>query len=363
MPVESELLAARLLAWYDAHARTLAWRVPPGDVRPADPYRVWLAEVMLQQTTVAAAGAYFEAFTQRWPTVEALAAAPDEAVMAAWAGLGDYARARNLLAAARAVAAGGGAFPRTAAELRRLPGVGAYTAAAVAAIAFGAREAVVDTNVMRVVARLSGDDAPPPALRDRAEAWLRPHVPAGRPGDFAQALMDLGATICTPRAPACLACPLRAGCAAHAQGRADALPSRAPRRVRPLRRGTLWWIESEGDVALTRRPPRGLLGGLLALPGTAWEDGLAWRLPFPGRWQRCPTPVRHGFTHFALELEVAAIRLGRPARPARLEDAALIWLPRAEIEGAGLPTLYARAVAAVSAWQEGAAPRPAREEA
>ncbi len=367
MQVETEPLAARLLAWYDGHARVLPWRVPPAAQVPADPYRVWLAEVMLQQTTVSAAATYFEAFTRRWPTVAALAGAADDEVMAAWAGLGYYARARNLLATARRVAARGG-FPQTVGELRRLPGVGPYTAAAVAAIAFGIPAAVVDTNVMRVVARLSGDPTPPPALRGRAEAWLRPHVPWLRPGDFAQALMDLGATICTPKRPACIACPLAGRCVARARGQAGDLPARRRARPRPLRRGMAWWIEAGDEVALTRRAPRGLLGGLLALPGTDWAETPCRRLPFAGEWEHCPTPVRHGFTHFALELEVALTRLAGGARPRQLCGQELIWVPRQEIGDAGLPTLYARAVEVVTCWQAAApfaepAVDPSRKEA
>ncbi|MFQ3596546.1 MAG: NUDIX domain-containing protein, partial [Sphingomonadaceae bacterium] len=222
-------------------------------------------------------------------------------------GLGYYSRARNLLAAARILAAEG--FPADAAGWQRLPGVGPYTAAAIAAIAFGDPVPVVDTNVERVAARLFAIADPPPRRRLSVAQALRPHVPPDRPGDFAQALMDLGATVCTPRTPFCMECPLAPACVAHHTGRTAELPAAAPRRPRPLRHGTAWWIEVAEDVALVRRPPRGLLGGMLALPGSEWTGERLPALPFPGDWQLAPAPVRHGFTHFELVLHVAAIRL------------------------------------------------------
>ncbi|MFQ3665735.1 MAG: A/G-specific adenine glycosylase [Sphingomonadaceae bacterium] len=325
-----------LLAWYGGHARALPWRLPPGSEAAPDPYRVWLSEVMLQQTTVEAVLPHFARFLARWPDVAALAAAPEADVMAAWAGLGYYSRARNLLAAARILAAEG--FPADAAGWQRLPGVGPYTAAAIAAIAFGDPVPVVDTNVERVTARVFAIADPPPRRRLSVAQALRPHVPPDRPGDFAQALMDLGATVCTPRAPFCLACPLAPACVAHGTARTAELPVAAPRRPRPLRHGTAWWIEVAEDVALVRRPPRGLLGGMLALPGSEWTGERLPALPFPGDWQLAPAPVRHGFTHFELVLHVAAIRL--PKRP-DLPDA--LWMNRDSISG--LPTLFAKAVA------------------
>jgi len=247
--------ARALLGWYDRHARRLPWRAPPG-TPPPDPYRVWLSEIMLQQTTAAAAGAYFERFVARWPTVTDLAAAPDADVMARWAGLGYYARARNLLACARQVAASGGRFPDTEEGLRALPGVGAYTAAAIAAIAFGRRAVVVDANVERVVARQFAVETPLPAARTQLRPLTDSLTPEDRAGDFAQAMMDLGATLCTPRRPNCLLCPVAASCRARAEGRAEAFPVKPPRKARPERRGQAFWIERNGEVLLVRREGR-----------------------------------------------------------------------------------------------------------
>lgn len=343
VPVETlcreEAIAARLLGWYDRHARVLPWRQPPGALHAPDPYRVWLAEVMLQQTTVEAATGHFRRFVEQWPTVEALAAAPAEEVMAAWSGLGYYARARNLVACARAVAHAGGRFPESEAELRMLPGVGPYTAAAVAAIAFGAAAVPVDANLARVGARLFGLEGMGPALVRAAGAAFRPLVPPDRPGDFAQALMDLGATLCRPRAPLCHACPLAADCVARRDGRVEALPQKRPKRPRPRRFGTAWWVQAESEVALVRRPPRGLLGGLLGLPGTPWAERTTAELPFPGAWRWAPAPVVHGFTHFELHLDIAAIAIDRPLAFAE----GLLWTDVDSV--AGLPTLFRKAVA------------------
>lgn len=331
-------IAVELLAWYDTHARTLPWRLLPGHGTP-DPWAVLLSEVMLQQTTVATVAPRFAAFRSRWPSAEALAATPLADLLEAWAGLGYYARARNLHAAARAIAASG-QFPRTQAGLAALPGLGPYTAAAVAAIAFGEPVAVVDGNVERVMARLLGLEALPPRLRDDVASRLAPLVPVGRPGDFAQAMMDLGATVCTPRTPDCGCCPLHATCVANATGCQALLPRRRLRAARPLRHGTAWWIEADGAVALVRRPPTGLLGGMLALPGSDWSDRPApVPLPFPAPWRRAHTPVRHVFTHFELRLDLAAVRLA--ARP--LLPFAADWTPLACL--AGLPSLYRKAAA------------------
>jgi len=326
-----------LLAWYDRHARSLPWRAPPGSPAP-EPYRVWLSEVMLQQTTTAHAGPYFAKFLARWPTVDALAAAPDEAIMAEWAGLGYYSRARNAIACARAVAGRGG-FPDTEEELRALPGLGAYTAAAVAAIAFGRRAVVVDANVERVVARLFAIDEPLPGARKAIRAAAERITPAQRPGDFAQAMMDLGATICTPRDPKCLLCPLSTECRALAQGRQAELPVKAAKKARPTREGTAFWIEREGQVWLVTRPPKGLLGGMRALPDDRWtarRDG-GGDPPLSGAW-RAGGVVRHTFTHFDLELGLA-IYAGDKWR--ELDGGE--WWPVAELDAAGLPTLFAKA--------------------
>ncbi|PXA84088.1 A/G-specific adenine glycosylase [Nostoc sp. 3335mG] len=325
-----------LIDWYDAHARTLPWRTPPGSKERPDPYRVWLSEIMLQQTTVAAVGPYFAKFTGRWPTVEALAAADEAELMAAWAGLGYYARARNLIACAREVARLGD-FPSTEEELRALPGIGAYTAAAVAAIAFGERAVVVDANVERVVSRLFAISEPLPSSRPRIRAFADTITPDARAGDFAQAMMDLGATVCTPRNPRCDACPLASACTAHAQGNPEAYPVKPAKKAKPRRKGIAYWLESEGAVLLVRRPDKGMLGGMRALPGGEWGENAEAAPPVSARWRHVGT-VEHVFTHFALSLDVMAADL--PSRPIEGE-----WWPADRIEDAGLPTLYSRAAA------------------
>lgn len=297
---DTRVIAPQLLDWYDRHARILPWRIPPGGGK-ADPYRVWLSEVMLQQTTVAAVKAYFERFTTLWPTVQDLAAAPDAQVMAEWAGLGYYARARNLLACARAVAGRGG-FPTTREGLRALPGIGAYTSAAIAAIAHDAPETVVDGNVERVVARLFAVETPLPAARPQLVALAETLTPQQRPGDYAQAMMDLGATICTPRSPACGICPLIHECDARAAGIAASLPRKAPKAAKPDRTG-IAWVARHGDaVVFEERPAKGLLGGTLAFPSAHWDGR---DLPPPGvaAWREIGH-VRHVFTHFTLSLQV-----------------------------------------------------------
>ena len=308
---------------YVDNFRTLPWRSAPGAPGP-DPYRVWLSEIMLQQTTVAAVTGRFDRFVARWPTIEALAAARDEDILGEWAGLGYYARARNLIACAREIVHRG-AFPRTSAELIALPGLGAYTSAAIAAIAFGERASVVDTNIARVVARLHALQSP---SARQIRGLMLAMTPADRPGDFVQAMMDLGATICRPKAPACPDCPLRSQCAAFASGRPEAFPEAKAKRARPLRHGTAWWTERDGNVWLVRRPPKGLLGGMAALPGSEWSAE-------PQR----PSPnalgtVRHVFTHFALDLSIE--RRGEA-------PAGGWWQPLDRLGEAGLPSLYRRA--------------------
>ena len=297
---DGPVIAPLLLGWYDRHARVLPWRVPPG-AGVADPYRVWLSEIMLQQTTVAAVKAYFERFTALWPTVGALAAAEDAQVMGEWAGLGYYARARNLLACARAVTAAGG-FPTTREGLQALPGIGPYTAAAISAIAYDLPETVVDGNVERVVARLFAVSEPMPGVKPRLRDLAATLTPAQRPGDFAQAMMDLGATICTPRSPACGICPLIDHCAARAQGIAADLPRRAPKPEKPTRTGIAWVGQDGPRLLLERRPAKGLLGGTLAFPSTGW-DGSDLPPPGPADWREAGE-VRHVFTHFNLILTV-----------------------------------------------------------
>jgi len=301
-----ETFSQALLAWYDRHARVMPWRVGPAEraagARP-DPYRVWLSEVMLQQTTVAAVRDYFHRFTARWPDVAALAAARDEEVMAEWAGLGYYARARNLLKSARAVAGAGG-FPGTRAGLLGLPGIGPYTASAIAAIAWDERATVVDGNVERVMARLFRVETPLPAAKPELVALAESLTPAERPGDYAQAVMDLGATICTPRSPACGICPVIALCRARAAGVQADLPRKAPKAERPQRRGTVWALRTPAGWVLERRPERGLLGGMWGLPGDGW-DGAGGPAPAAADWQDAGE-VRHVFTHFSLVLRVMA---------------------------------------------------------
>lgn len=329
---DDKVIAPHLLGWYDRHGRVLPWRVPPGGGR-ADPYRVWLSEVMLQQTTVAAVKNYFIRFTTLWPTVQDLAAAEDAQVMAEWAGLGYYARARNLLACARAVTAAGG-FPASRDGLRVLPGIGPYTSAAIAAIAFDRAETVVDGNVERVVARLFAVPTPLPAAKPELVALATRLTPARRPGDFAQAMMDLGATICTPRSPACGICPLSEECAARAQGIAAELPRKAPKKPKPQRQGQVWIGFAKNAVLVETRPDKGLLGGTLGFPSSGW-DGSELAPPAPADWQEIGV-VRHVFTHFALDLTVFAAPItGAPDR-GRL-------VPLAGFDPAALPGLMRKA--------------------
>lgn len=314
--------ADALLRWYDAHRRALPWRAPPG-VTP-DPYRVWLSEIMLQQTTVATVAPRYARFLARWPSVAALASASLDDVLHEWQGLGYYARARNLHACAQAVVDKyGGRFPDDEEALRALPGIGAYTAAAIAAIAFDRRATAVDGNVERVMARLHGIETPLPAAKAELAAAARALTPAERCGDFAQALMDLGATVCTPRRPRCPACPWREGCTAFASGDADSLPRRAPKAPRPTRHGVVFWLEdAAGRVLLRKRPPKGLLAGLYEFPSTPWREK-PWgeaeafaHAPADGqRWDIVGGEVVHVFTHFRLVLRVARRRLAPTTRP------------------------------------------------
>lgn len=303
--------AAELLAWYDRAARPLPWRVPPGDGRRPDPYRIWLSEVMLQQTTVAAVRGYFERFVARWPTVQALAAADDADVMAEWAGLGYYARARNLLACARAVSAAGGVFPEDEDALRALPGIGTYTAAAIAAIAFDRPAVVMDGNVERVMARRFAVGTPLPEAKAALKVHAARLTPDARPGDYAQAVMDLGATICTPRAPACGICPWVLPCEARRAGIAAELPRKAEKAAKPVRRGLAYLaLRPDGAVLAETRPPEGLLGGMLGLPGGGWsEAAVVAAPPFAADWRDLGVEVRHTFTHFHLRLGLAGVRV------------------------------------------------------
>jgi len=347
--VDISRIARNLLPWYDANARALPWRSPPasnGRAPLPDPYRVWLSEIMLQQTTVATVKAYFIRFTTRWPTVAALAGADESEVMAAWAGLGYYSRARNLVACARVLAADG--FPVDEARLRALPGVGPYTAAAVAAIAFGQRAVVVDGNVERVVARLFAVESPLPGAKPELRRLAETVTPAVRCGDFAQAMMDLGATLCVPRNPRCGACALAEDCLALAGGDPASYPRRAPKVAKPERTATAWWIEQDGQVLLVRRPAKGLLGGMLALPSTLIAPAEAAAALAIGALVPQPTPasagaalgvVTHVFTHFRLQLTVVAGTLD----PGCVLPPDAQWWPASKLADAGLPTLFAKA--------------------
>ena len=332
-------IAATLLHWYDVHARDLPWRARPGSNTP-EPYKVWLSEVMLQQTQVATVIPYFEKFTARWPDFAAMAVAADEDVMSAWAGLGYYARARNMLACAREVAVKG--LSADEAGLRALSGVGDYTAAAIAAIAFGQRAVVVDGNVERVVARLFAVGDPLPGARPRIKALADSITPDLRAGDFAQAMMDLGSGICTPKSPKCLLCPLREDCAGYASGNPEAFPVKAKKAAQPQRHGTIFWAERDGRVLLVRRPDKGLLGGMRALPTGPWADappGLA-NAPVAAEWRMLDESIAHVFTHFRLECALAVATIGAQ------EAAQGEWWPVGEIESAGLPTVFAKAARA-----------------
>ena len=341
-----------LLAWYDRERRHLPWRATPGE-RP-DPYRVWLSEIMLQQTTVKAVAPRYALFLRRWPDVAALARAELGEVLAAWAGLGYYARARNLHACARVIVGRyGGRFPATEAELRKLPGVGAYTAAAIAAIAFGARATPVDGNIERVVARLFAVTTPLPEAKAEIKALAEGLTPDDRAGDFAQSLMDLGATICTPRRPACGLCPVRPDCSGYAQGLAEILPYREEKAERPTRRGAAYVaLRADGAVLLRERPLKGLLGGMLEVPSSPWDEGerktnsAQAHVPLAGDWKKLSGRVEHTFTHFHLELSVLRAEVGLDAAPKRsAHPERCRWIHRRDLADAALPSLMRKLIA------------------
>lgn len=360
-------LAGRLLAWYEREGRVLPWRMPPasrsesGAAAKPDPYAVWLSEVMLQQTTVKAVLPRYRAFLRRWPTVAALAAAPLDDVLGEWAGLGYYARARNLHACAREVAQRhGGRFPDDEAALRALPGIGAYTAAAIAAIAFGRHATPVDGNIERVMARLFAVKTPLPQAKPEIKALAETLTPEGRAGDFAQSLMDLGATICTPKNPLCGLCPLRPDCAGCAEAIAEQLPIKEPKSARPIRRGVAFLLlRDDGAVLLRQRPPRGLLGGMLEVPSSPWtetpltpsaEEAALRQAPAEAAreaareemWQRLPGLVEHTFTHFHLELAVYRATIARSALkpdPESDGDGQGCWIAFGDLAKAALPSV------------------------
>jgi A/G-specific adenine glycosylase len=349
--LHNEDYARTLLAWYDRERRVLPWRAAPGVV--PDPYRVWLSEIMLQQTTVKAVLPRYADFLRRWPDVAALAAAELGEVLAAWAGLGYYARARNLHACAREVVERhAGRFPETEADLRTLPGIGDYTAAAIAAIAFGARSTPIDGNIERVVARLFAITTPLPAAKAEIRALAVVLTPTGRAGDFAQAMMDLGATLCSPKRPACGLCPLVSGCAGHAEGLTEMLPYREAKPGRPTRRGYAFVaLREDGAVLLRERPLKGLLGGMLETPSSAWTEG-NWReldlddAPLNAEWREVSGLVEHTFTHFHLELAVyfaevsSDTRLAKGAAPERCR-----WVHVRDLHNAALPSVMRKVLA------------------
>jgi A/G-specific adenine glycosylase len=342
-------LTAALLNWYDLNRRDLPWRAPPA-VTP-DPYRVWLSEIMLQQTTVAVVAPFFLKFVALWPDVQSLARASLDDILRAWAGLGYYARARNLHDCAKILFnRHGGEFPKEAKELARLPGIGPYTAAAIAAIAFDRPEAAIDGNVERVIARLYAIETPLPDAKPGMKSQTLRLVPQTRAGDFAQALMDLGATICTPRAPSCLLCPWARDCRGRKQGLAESLPRRKPKPERPVRRGTAFWIErGDGAVLLRRRPPSGLLGGMMEIPSSPWRATGASdeaEAPLEARWKKKAGRIEHTFTHFHLILDIW--------RSLEIESGEFLgegdyrWVRREHLHAEALPSVMRKIVAAMT---------------
>ncbi len=365
---EVSSIRRRLLRWYDAQRRDLPWRAGPGE-KP-DPYKVWLSEIMLQQTTVATVKGHFGDFVARFPTLQALARADRDAVLHAWQGLGYYARARNLHKCARVVAdVWGGRFPETEDELKTLPGIGDYTAAAVAAIAFGRKTMPVDANIERVTARLYAIADPWPKGRKRISELARGLTSNSRPGDFAQAMMDLGATLCRSRAPDCGACPLRSGCLARAGGTPERFPVKPARKARPVRYGMVFWaVRDDGNVLLRQRPDKGLLGGMMEIPSTEWRlsawtaDEAASAAPVRAHWRALDGVVSHTFTHFHLQLVVLAARVGARAGARASEGPARgkgngggkggVWCPPGRFSDHALPTVMKKVARhAQGAWK------------
>jgi A/G-specific adenine glycosylase len=344
----SGAIAAALLTWYDCHRRELPWRAKPGE--RADPYKVWLSEIMLQQTTVAAVKPYFAAFLALWPNIDLLAGVKPREVMQQWAGLGYYSRARNLHACAKIVAQNfAGKFPSSEAALQALPGIGPYTAAAIAAIAFGAPAAAVDGNIERVIARLFVIKTPLPAAKAAIKASAQRLVPRSRPGDFTQAMMDLGATLCTPRAPACALCPLTHVCLGFASGCCEILPRKAPRPKRPIRHGAIFFVErKDGAVLVRTRPQNGLLGGMAEFPGTSWDldfdaDKALSHAPVAATYRRLDRRVAHSFTHFSLQLDVFAAGVPTKTRaPKRCR-----FVPARDLGKEAFPSVMRKVIASV----------------
>ncbi|HAB38450.1 MAG TPA: A/G-specific adenine glycosylase [Rhodobacteraceae bacterium] len=336
-------LSNDLLEWYDVHAREMPWRVSPADRKAGiwpDPYTVWMSEIMLQQTTVSAVTSYFQKFITRWPTIRVFAAANDSEVMGAWAGLGYYARARNMLKCARIVVKNhSGKFPDNYTSLLKLPGIGPYTAAAIASIAFDMQETVVDGNVERVMARMHNEHTPLPIAKKILTTYANALTPRARPGDFAQAVMDLGATICTPKSPACGICPWRDKCQARERGTTSKLPKKMPKVTKPIRHGTVYVAKRrDGAVLLETRPDSGLLGGMLGWPGSEWVDMATHKRPtnppLVTDWKKIPSEVRHTFTHFHLILDVMVADFDTEVHPKTG-----IFVPRSEFCPSNLPTV------------------------
>ncbi|NJM51182.1 MAG: A/G-specific adenine glycosylase [Sphingomonadales bacterium] len=337
-------ISAALLAHYDVHARILPWRAAPGSDTP-NPYHVWLSEIMLQQTTVAAVKGYFEKFTSLWPGFAELAAADEADVLAAWAGLGYYARARNLHKCAHEVLSRhDGQLPQDEAKLLKLPGIGAYTAAAIAAIAFHRRAVVVDANIERVVSRLFMIGQPLPAAKPAIRSAMDRITPEIRSGDFAQAMMDLGAGVCSVKSPLCNICPLAPHCAAYQAGQAEQFPVKPPKKAKLLRRGIAYWAHRDGHVLLVRRDAKGMLAGMRALPDDRWtarQDGDG-EPPFAAHWTLSNKIVQHSFTHFTLQMRIAVAEGPREAEYGE-------YWPMNSLDKAGLPTLFSKAVSAILA--------------
>ena len=338
-------ISENILKWYDLHRRSLPWRAIEG--HSANPYHVWLSEIMLQQTTVAAVKSYFDKFTSNWPTIEALASAPQEDILAAWAGLGYYARARNLIKCAKIIAyERGGTFPQDENALKQLPGIGDYTAAAIAAIAFGHKAVVVDSNIERIVSRLNEIKTPLPAGKKEIKAATALITPDKRAGDFAQAMMDLGSSICTFKNPKCPDCPMYGDCAAYASATMENYPVKAPKKIRPTRRAFAFWVEVDGYVMLERRPDKGLLGGMPGLPHADWVEQDAENAfntskidkPFKADWSLTDGLAKHTFTHFHLETRVLSTIL--PERP----HSNNIWVKKQDVLDYGLPTVFKKMV-------------------
>ena len=328
----------RLLAWYDKHRRVLPWRALPHEV--ADTYKIWLSEIMLQQTTVKAVIPYFEKFTARWPDVQALASAADHEIMAAWAGLGYYTRARKLVECARTVAASG--FPKTSAELLKLPGIGPYTSAAIAAISYDEPATVIDGNVERVISRVFAIETPLPLSRKEIRVHAETLTPQHRAGDYAQAMMDLGATICTPRSPACSLCPWQNDCKAFASGDPARFPLKLAKKPRPLRRAAAYFITQGDDVLLRKRAPKGLLGGMNEIPSSGWsaDFNVDETPPYPLDFLKSDGVVTHTFTHFDVEITVFTARAAMRFNG----ENHTFWLPLAHLDEAGLPSVMMKVV-------------------